>query len=47
MTFLNPLALWGLGAIALLVIFSLWRLKPRRQTEPSIRLWQKIVDRRP
>ena len=47
MTLLNPAALWGLAGMLLLLLLSLWRLRPIRRVEPTIRLWERIPDRRP
>jgi len=46
-TFENPAALWGLGSLLLLILFSLWRQASARVTVPSLLLWKKIPERNP
>ncbi len=47
MNFENPAALWGLGSLVLLILFSLWRQAASRVTVPSLLLWKKIPERNP
>lgn len=47
MSFETPAALWGLGALLLLAIFSLFRQAAERTVVPSLRLWTKIPERNP
>jgi len=43
----NPSALWGLGTLVLLVLFSLWRQASARVIVPSLLLWKQITERNP
>jgi len=45
--FETPAALWGLAALLLLVLFSLWRQAAARVIVPSLALWKKIPERNP
>ncbi|HEX7897349.1 MAG TPA: BatA domain-containing protein, partial [Planctomycetota bacterium] len=47
MSFETPAALWGLGALLLLALFSLWRQAAVRTVVPSLSLWKKIPERNP
>jgi hypothetical protein len=47
MNFETPAALWGLLALILLVLFSLWRQAAARTVVPSVSLWKKIPERNP
>jgi hypothetical protein len=47
MKFENPVALWGLASLLLLVLFSLWRQAAARVTVPSLSLWKRIPERNP
>jgi hypothetical protein len=46
-TFETPAALWALGCLLLLILFSLWRQAAARVTVPSLALWKKIPERNP
>lgn len=47
MSFETPAAFWGLSALLLLVLFSLWRQAAVRTVVPSLLLWKKIPERNP
>lgn len=47
MKFETPAALWALGSLALLILFSLWRQAAARTVVPSLVLWKKIPERNP
>ena len=47
MSFENPIALWGLSTLVLLILFSLWRQASARVIVPSLQLWKKIPERNP
>jgi hypothetical protein len=45
--FENPVALWGLASLILLILFSLWRQASAKVVVPSLLLWKKIPERNP
>jgi hypothetical protein len=47
MNFLYPAAFFGLTSIIVLILLSLWRLRPVKTIVPSVRLWREIPDRLP
>lgn len=47
MTFGNPAAFWGLAALAVPLLLSFWRRRPRPVPVPSVRLWKRVPDRVP
>ncbi len=47
MSFETPGAFWGLLALLLLALFSLWRQAAVRTTVPSLLLWKRIPERNP
>ena len=47
MSFLYPAAFAGLASVLVLILLSLWRLRPMKTVVPSVRLWREIPDRLP
>jgi hypothetical protein len=45
--FETPAALWGLGSLVLLILFSLWRQASIKVVVPSLLLWKRIPERNP
>jgi hypothetical protein len=46
-SFEHPAALWGLGSLILLILFSLWRQASAQVIVPSLLLWKQIPERNP